>query len=68
MWESPRRIQNLVVRAERLGLAVIRNGEIDTARGLPFTLLDQNMTRLAVGEAAALESYLTDMLETRTLH
>ena len=68
MWENPRRIQNLVVQAERLGLAIIRNGEVETASGRPFTLLDQDMTRLAVGEAAVLESYLTGILETRTLH
>lgn len=69
MWDpDPRNIQRVVREAEGLGFAVIRNGAPHDARGYPFSLVDENMTPLAIGYIETISDYLQNLIDTRVLH
>lgn len=69
MWEAPAKdIQRLVIKAERLGYAIIRNEDERAELGLPFSLIDQTLQRVAEGPVTKLEQYLHDVVANRTLH
>lgn len=69
MWDrDPQLVQRVVRQAEGLGFAVIRNGAPHNVRGYPFSLVDEDMTPLAIGDIDMLDAYLQTHIETRVLH